>query len=89
MSDWRPERMTGIEEQRAGEDLVLYDPRVGRLHHLNPTAAAVWRLCDGTATLDDIVARVSVEFALAPEDSPAADIGTLLREWRSIGIISN
>lgn len=89
MAGWRPERVNGIEEQRAGEDLVLYDPRAGRLHHLNPTAAAVWRLCDGTSTLDDIVAKVSVEFALEPEDSPAADIDSLLREWRLIGIINN
>lgn len=89
MADWRPTRATGIEEQSAGDELVLYDMRAGRLHHLNPTASAVWRLCDGTATLDDIVARISLEFVVREADKPESDVKALVQEWMRAGLINS
>ena len=89
VGDWRPARVTGIEEQSAGDELVLYDVRAGQLHHLNPTASAVWKLCDGTVTLEDIVAKIGVQFRLSEADEPASDVKALLQEWMRAGLISN
>ena len=89
MTHWRPARVSGIEEQSAADDLVLYDIRAGRLHHLNPTAAIVWRLCDGTVTLEDIVARLNMRFTVTETDQPASDVEALLREWKQAGLITN
>lgn len=84
-----PARVAGIEEQSAGDELVLYDVRAGQLHHLNPTASAVWKLCDGTATLNDIVAVIRRQFAISESDQPASDVKALLQEWTRAGLISN
>ena len=85
---WRPSRAAGIEERVAGNDLVLYDASAGRLHVLNLTAAAVWRLCDGSKTIDDIVQKVEVEFAFSSGDQPRSDITGLLGNLRDQGLIS-
>lgn len=37
-----------------GEELVVYDKRSHQIHHLNPTAAAIWRLCDGRRPLSAV-----------------------------------
>lgn len=85
--DWRPNRAPGIEERTAGSDLVLYDANGGRLHVLNLTAAAVWRLCDGSKTVDDILQQVGVEFAFNSADQPRSDIQGLLGNLREQGLI--
>ncbi|HEX9410533.1 MAG TPA: PqqD family protein [Actinomycetota bacterium] len=35
-------------------EAVLYDPAEVLLHHLNPTAAVVLRLCDGSGTVREL-----------------------------------
>lgn len=84
---WRPSRAPGIEERAAGNDLVLYDSTGGRLHVLNLTAAAVWRLCDGSKTVDDILRQVGVEFAFSEKDQPHTDIRGLLGSLKEQGLI--
>jgi len=84
---WRPSRAPGIEERTAGSDLVLYDATGGRLHVLNLTAAAVWRLCDGSKTVDDILQQVEVEFAFNSGDQPRSDVQGLLGNLREQGLI--
>jgi len=86
-SGWRPSRAPGIEERSAGNDLVLYDAAGGRLHVLNLTAAAIWRLCDGSKTVDDILDKVGVEFAFNDVDRPRSDIKGLLGNLREQGLI--
>jgi hypothetical protein len=58
----RPLRRSGIEERSAARELVLYDPRRGKLHVLNQTAATVWRLCDGKTQASVMVARLEAGF---------------------------
>jgi len=89
VSEWCPVRLPGIEEQSAGDELVLYNVRAGQLHHLNSTAAAVWKLCDGTTTLGEIVSGIRLQFTLADADQPGSDIQALLQEWTGAGLISH
>lgn len=86
-TEWRPSRAPGLEERMAGSDLVLYDAAVGRLHVLNLTAAAVWRLCDGSKTVDDILQQVGVEFTFSTGDQPRSDIQGLLGNLKDQGLI--
>ena len=41
-----------------GEAVILND-QAGTLHRLNPTASVIWDCCDGTSSVDDIVARLA------------------------------
>lgn len=38
------------------DELLVYDLRIDKAHCLNPTAAFVWRSCDGRTTVDEIAA---------------------------------
>jgi PqqD family protein of HPr-rel-A system len=62
--------------------LVLYDTRVGAVHVLNDTAAAVWALCDGTRTVDRIVSELLVAFDAAHEVL-SADVRSMLSQFRA------
>jgi hypothetical protein len=82
-----PRRRSHVEERRAGEDLVLYDPAGGRLHVLNATAAAIWNLCDGSLPAPAIAGKFSAEFRVDPGQDPQADARLLLRSLFEAGLI--
>ncbi len=48
--------------RRLGEEFAILDPEGQVVHVLNPTAAAVWVLCDGTLQLDGIAGEVARVF---------------------------
>ena len=48
MSDHHPRRVDALEINEAEDGLVIYDPALDMVHHLNPSAAVVFDLCDGT-----------------------------------------
>jgi hypothetical protein len=70
MSDDRPKaRAEGIHTETMDSDLLVFDEETGNAHSLNRTAAIVWRNCDGTRTVDDLVAVLSDELGeVADED---------------------
>jgi len=82
-----PRRRPHLEERRAGDDLVLYDPAGGRLHVLNATAAAIWHLCDGSLPAPAIAGRFSADFRVDPGQDPQADARLLLRSLFEAGLI--
>jgi hypothetical protein len=53
--------------QEVGEELVVYDQARDRAHHLNRTAALVWRHCDGQRTAADLAVLLQNEWR-APVD---------------------
>ena len=55
-------RMNGLNVKRLGNEVVVFDPDKGNVHHLNHVADVVWRACDGqtdVAGLTRIVGRVT------------------------------
>ncbi len=67
-----PARNDVVVEALDGE-LVFGDPRNGMAYHLNETAYAVWRLCDGRTTTREIAKALTtdydVEFDQALDDT--------------------
>lgn len=58
MTTWSPQARTDdLIESRVGDDLIVYDTRADRVHCLNPSAVALWRLCDGRST-PEVLAQV-------------------------------
>ena len=59
----RPLRRTqGVECQRIGDELMALDSRTDRVHTLNGTIAAIWELCDGRRSAEEIAEVLSVSF---------------------------
>ena len=56
----RPARRTqDLESQEVGDELMLIDARSDRVHVLNPTMAAIWKLCDGERSPEQIAQALS------------------------------
>lgn len=57
--DYRPKaRRDGLLVRKVGDEVVVYDRDSDTSHLLNEAMRAVWDLCDGSRTVDDIAARV-------------------------------
>jgi len=50
----RPARLNGAEEHRLDDELLVYVPRSEKAFTLNRSAVAIWELCDGTRTIEEI-----------------------------------
>jgi hypothetical protein len=74
VATWRPCRRSDLTIQRAGQDTLLYDPVADAVHVLNRTAWAIWELCDGQCTLDDMATRLQEGFASLPDQDVHGDI---------------
>ena len=58
---------------------MLRDAQGRRLYSLNETAAALWELCDGATTLDEMVEAVCLVCNVGREEA-AADLTRTLAE---------
>ncbi len=62
-------RRDGLFVQDVGDELVIYDRNTRKAHRLNPTAALVWRACDGETRLADIVEAVQRKLGPAADEN--------------------
>ena len=79
----RLQKFPGLVVEEMDEEILLYKPSTHEAIHLNGPAAAIWKLCDGTRTVKDIVECLGAEFptsksTIALEVQEAIDL--LLRD---------
>jgi hypothetical protein len=55
-------RADGLIVKELADELLVYDIQRDKAHCLNLTAAAVWKQCDGRATVPEIARRLEVTF---------------------------
>jgi hypothetical protein len=53
-----PAQATTVHVEHIGAELCIYDWQRKRVHTLNPTAAQVWRLCNGRTSPPEIAATL-------------------------------
>ncbi len=68
----RPLRRPGVREARVLDDMHLEVPGTSEPVLLNPSAAAIWELCDGTRTLGQIVRELQERFDATAETLSSA-----------------
>jgi len=56
--DQRPQPHPSVETAFLPPEAVLWDGRHHQVHHLNPSASAVWLLIDGELSADEIAAEL-------------------------------
>lgn len=54
-------RRKGIITKEVGGELLIYDLDRDKAHCLNPSAAAIWRLCDGRTSADEIANSLATQ----------------------------
>ncbi|MBN1422742.1 MAG: HPr-rel-A system PqqD family peptide chaperone [Planctomycetes bacterium] len=68
------------------EEVIVFDPATSNAHTLNPTAAAILLLCDGSRDGDEIAREVARTFSI-DEARANADVAKTLQELRDRGLI--
>jgi hypothetical protein len=65
--DWatRPAWASGVSVVELDNEIVCYDGE--SLHHLNASAALVWKACDGSATIAEIAVRLAQDASVERE----------------------
>ncbi|HYB31739.1 MAG TPA: PqqD family protein [Solirubrobacteraceae bacterium] len=66
MTDHNPRRRSSLEVNEAEDGLVVYDPATDMVHHLNPSAALIFDLCDGSRDPESIARVVGEVFGIQP-----------------------
>ena len=51
-------RRANILVEKVGGELLIYDETNNRAHCLNESAAAIWRHCDGSRSIDDLAQHI-------------------------------
>src|SRR4029450_12963171 len=68
-----PRQSPTTHTEQLGDEASVYDWAHARVHALNPTAARVWRLCDGATSPDAIAAALHRELGI-PEADAVVDL---------------
>ena len=64
-----PRRSSTTHTEQLGDEASVYDWARAQVHALNPTAARVWRQCDGATSPEAIAAILRVEMGIAEAEA--------------------
>jgi PqqD family protein of HPr-rel-A system len=70
-----------------GEEAVVLDPRTGVVHYMNPMAALVLQLCDGTATVTETIRELADAYEVEPQEIEKQMRG-LVRQFRKSALVT-
>ena len=65
---------------------TVYDKETHSLHVLNDSARAIWELCDGSTSPDEMADAVAELTGIKREDAQN-DVDVVLGELRSLGLV--
>jgi pyrroloquinoline quinone biosynthesis protein D len=82
-----PARGAGVAALPLDDDLVLYAQGGERAFVLNPTAAQVWSLCDGTRTVESIAEEIAAGRAVEYERA-LDDVRAFIAHLRRAGLLA-
>ena len=86
----RPRRAhRALSQDFADGTIAVLDPRGERVLLLNPTGAAVWALCDGTRTVEEIATFIHAHTSGAALDQVRGDVESLLGELGGAGLLGS
>jgi hypothetical protein len=72
--------------QRDGNETAVFNPDTGMLHMLNPSALAIWEMCDGETTPTEMAEAIDAVTGLG-SDATTADVDTALVNLRDAGLL--
>lgn len=82
-----PRRREDLIAEVIDGDLLLFDPVTANTHHLNETAHAIWRMCDGTRTVADLADGLCGPFDVE-RDAALRCAGDLLQKLAAQGLLA-
>lgn len=82
-----PVRRGEIWKQTAEHGTAIYEPETDGLHLLNSSALAIWELCDGRTTPEEMAEAISELTGLGVEVA-AQDVRSALETLSELGLVS-
>ena len=82
----KPQRHPDVLERELPDELILYHPGTDDAILLNRVSAAIWDLCDGTQSLDDIANQVADAFGAAHEEV-LGDVKETVTQYLQAGLL--
>jgi hypothetical protein len=82
-----PIRKPQVWLRQADNENVVYDPETSAVHILNATATAIWVLCDGETTPDEMVEAVC-ELSGLPREVVVEDLRRILVQFEEAEILA-
>jgi hypothetical protein len=82
----RPVRSQAARAYRLGDELLVYVPRSDTAHALNRSAAAIWELCDGTRTVEEISQQLA-DYVSRPADALVSDVKLGVEQLCKLGLL--
>ena len=80
-------RIARIEESPLQRDLMLYDPDKSQFFVLNATMAYLWKHCDGSRKLDDIIADMPANFEGVDPLRASDEARAAIEELTALGLV--
>jgi hypothetical protein len=81
-----PTRRTDVVVHDLADHSVLEVGDGGELHRMNPTARAIWELCDGETTIEEVTDAICRLFSLEPSVA-MGDIEQVIASFEAIGLV--
>ena len=66
---------------------MVYDPRARKVYLLNPTAALIFRLCDGKHDFESLERELGEGFELPQDRNVRSDIRDAIQSLREKGLL--
>ena len=85
--DHLPQRSRDVELRETGAKSVLVTAS-GSTFALNPTARAIWELCDGTTTVDELAVAISEVFAI-DRATAIDDVTATIEQLRAAELVTS
>jgi PqqD family protein of HPr-rel-A system len=82
----KPKVRTDLTFVKVEDEAILYDPESVRLHHLNPSAALIFQLCDGSGTVKELARDIAEELGL-PQDDILRQVRQVVGHFKHSGIL--
>lgn len=82
----KPKRLPGLRVKEVEEEILIFKPETGEAFLLNPTASAIFELCDGERTVSSIISTI-LSLVEADPEKVQADVMKALEEMEQKGLI--
>jgi hypothetical protein len=85
---YRPVKCAEVLELDMGDGLILYNHDSSLVHHLNPSAALVWHLCDGEASVVQLATEIAEEYGLKSAEV-LVQVSAVIAEFDALDLVED
>ncbi len=87
-AEYRPAKVADVLELDMGDGLILFNHDSSLVHHLNPSAALVWQLCNGQVSVGQLAEEIAEEYGLG-KDGVFEQVASVIAEFDALDLVQD